>query len=295
MVRKPCPGTIDRAFEAADAAAFARRFAAVPARRIAEARERAVAGGMPATLGLTSAARRAWYDGYRQTFLERDLRQLGRIENLPEFVRLLSLAALRTGGLLNKSALAAEAGLPHPTLRRYLNLLEVAQPFHELPPFHANLRKRLVKTPKLYATDVRLAAHLGGIESWSEATTRAREGALFETWAIRELLALDRLSSRPTRPCFWRTSTGREVDLVIERGREVVAFEIKAASEVGAADTAGLRDLRDALGSGSPSPAVVSSTLSRRYPSRASSTPASARRRASAAMRARTWTARCGR
>lgn len=185
---------------------------------------------MPATLRLTTRQRHAWYEEYRQTFLERDLRQLGEIENLPAFVRLLTLAALRTGALLNKSALAAEAGLAQPKLRRYLNLLEVAGQFFELPSFHANLGKRLVKTPKLHANDVGLAAFLGGIDSWAEAASRGWEGALLESWALGELRALDRLSARSSRASFWRTSTGREVDLVLERGRDVVAIEIKATA-----------------------------------------------------------------
>ncbi|MBN1774467.1 MAG: ATP-binding protein [Deltaproteobacteria bacterium] len=245
---RPCPQVIDRAFAARDAGAFLAGLAAGKPHLVAQAQQRAVAGGMPATLGLTAAQRRTWYDGYRRTFLERDLRQLGQIENLPEFVRLLSLAALRSAGLLNKSALAAEAGLTHPTLRRYFNLLEVAQQFYELPPFHANLGKRLVKTAKLYASDPGLAAYLTGVESWADAVSSGREGALFETWVVGELRALDRCSSRPSSLCFWRTSVGREVDLILERGRDVVAVEIKASGTVTAADTAALRELRDGLG-----------------------------------------------
>ena len=118
----------------------------------------------------------------------------------------------------------------------------------ELPPFHANLGKRLVKTAKLYASDPGLASYLTGIESWADAVSSGREGALFETWVVGEVRALDRFSSRPSSLCFWRTSAGREVDLVLERGRDVVAIEIKASATVAAADTAALRELRDGLG-----------------------------------------------
>lgn len=240
---------LDRAFSAESAGAWA---AGLPARvtesLAAAARERAIHGGMPATLRLGATARRAWYQGYRQTFLERDLRQLAQIENLPEFARLLTVAALRTGALLNRSALAADTGLTVPTLRRYLALLEIAYQFYELPPFHVNHGKRLVKTPKLYANDVGLAAHLDALESYDEALAASRAGALVETWVVNELLAIDRLSARPSTVSFFRTSAGREVDIVFERGRHVVAVEIKASATVTPSDTAGLRELRDALG-----------------------------------------------
>jgi predicted AAA+ superfamily ATPase len=246
---KPFTSVIDRAFAAKNAGALVHELSRLPSRALfARARERAVLGGMPATLGLAAPARHAWYQAYRQTFLERDLRQLAAIENLPEFARLLRLAALRSGSLLNKSSLASDAGLTHPTLRRYLALLEVAYQFFELPPFFTNRGKRLVKTPKLYATDVGLLSHLEGIDSFTEALEQERAGALLETWAINELLAIDRLSSRSSVPTFFRTSTGREVDLVLERGRNVVAIELKASSTVNPADTAGLRELRDQLG-----------------------------------------------
>lgn len=244
----PAPATLDLAFSAEDAAGFVGRLPAATPGLAGQARERAIAGGMPATIHLNPAQRRAWYDGYRQTFLERDLRQLADIENLPEFNRLLGLAALRSGSLLNKAALAADAGLAHPTLRRYLNILEVAYQFFELPPFYANIGKRLVKTPKLYATDPGLCAHLANSWTWEEAMSMGLAGALLETWAVGEIRALDRLAERCSQICFYRTSTGREVDLVLERGSAVIGIELKASATVGPGDTAGLRELRDALG-----------------------------------------------
>jgi hypothetical protein len=149
---------------------------------------------------------------------------------------------------LNQSALAADTGLAVPTLRRYLALLEIAYQFYELPPFHTNHGKRLVKTPKLYANDVGLAAYLDALETFDDAVAASRAGALVETWAMNELLAIDRLGDRASTASFFRTSTGKEVDLVLERGRSVVGVEIKAAATVSPSDTAGLRELREAVG-----------------------------------------------
>ncbi len=249
LASRPRSTHLDRAFRCESASAWAEALpSSVSESLAAEARERAVRGGMPATLRLGPKARRAWYHGYRQTFLERDLRQLAQIENLPEFTRLMTVAALRTASLLNQSALAADTGLAVPTLRRYLALLEIAYQFYELPPFHTNHGKRLVKTPKLYANDVGLAAHLDALLTFDDALTASRAGAFVETWAMNELLAIDRLGDRVSTATFFRTSAGREVDLVLERGQNLIGIELKAAATVSPSDTAGLRELRDAVG-----------------------------------------------
>ena len=246
---RPRSAHVDRAFAAPSAEEWAAAFVGPASEASLELlRAHAIVGTMPGTLGMKPAVRRAWYDGYRQTFLERDLRQLAAIANLPEFARLVTMAALRTGALLNRSALAADTGLPVATLRRYLDILAIGYQFLELPPFHANHGKRLVKAPKLYANDVGLAAHLDAIESFDDAMAGGRAGALLETWAVNELRAIDRLADRPATATFFRTSDGREVDLVLERGRAVVGIEVKAAASASPADLRGLRELREAVG-----------------------------------------------
>jgi hypothetical protein len=245
---RPAPDALEAAFSASGAAAFVRSLGK-PVRDHANlARQRAVDGGMPGAATMTASQRHAWYGAYRQTFLERDLRQLSQIENLPEFNRLLTLVALRTGTLLNKSAVASDAALSHPTLRRYLSLLEVAYQIRELPPFHANLAKRLVKTPKVYWRDCGMAAHLAGVRDWREAEARGLSGALFETWAINEILALDAIAELPSASSFYRTSAGTEVDLILERGTRLIAIEVKAGATVRDKDTEGLRELMGAMG-----------------------------------------------
>ncbi len=248
IARKPRPATIDAAFAAQAADGFVRTLPKAPPTAVAESRRRAIEGGMPPTLGLSPRMRREWYDGYRQTFIERDLRQLATIENLPEFSRLFSLSLLRTGGVLNKQALAADAALKYPTARRYLNILEVACQIGELPPFLPNIGKRLVKSPKLYAVDVGMAAHVANIASWDEAIVMGREGTLLETWVVNELRTIDALSEARSTMTYLRRSHGPEVDIVLERGTSVVAIEIKASATVSARDLTGLRSLRADLG-----------------------------------------------
>lgn len=244
-----CPTTIENAFGADTAAGFVKVLRAPPTGFADDARRRCVRGGMPATLELDPDELKHWYEGYRTAFLERDLRQLGQIENLPEFGRLMTIALARTGGVLNRRDLASDAGLAYQTLRRYLNILEVAYQVHELPPYFVNVGKRLRKSPKLYALDSGLAAFAGNVRDWNDAVSLGREGVLFETWAVNELRTLDGLCGPQAQAFYWRTSAGTEVDLVLERGSAVVGIEIKASATITRRDLTGLRALREDLGS----------------------------------------------
>ncbi|MCZ7663867.1 MAG: ATP-binding protein [Thermoleophilia bacterium] len=247
MAGKTRPRAMDDAFSADSAEQFAASLAPVGSNAAEEARQRALSGGMPEAFRLDVDNRRAWYDGYRRTFLERDLRQLSEISRVPEFGRVLSLALLRSGGLLNKSDVAADAQVSHSTVDRYLNLLQVAYQIRLLQPFFHNVAKRLVKSPKLYAVDSGAAAWAANAFDWRAAVASAKDGALLETFALSDVMAWDGLSGA-SRYHFWRTGAGAEVDLVIERGEQVVALEVKSTATLTRNDVSGLRALRADLG-----------------------------------------------
>ena len=131
-----------------------------------------VRGGFPPALEINSEADRGlWFAAYVQTYLERDLRQLSAISSLPDFQRLMMLAAQRTGKLLNQADLARDAALSHPTAHRYLNLLETGCMITRIRPLATNPTAALVKAPKLLWTDCGLAAWLAGIRSSAEVAT----------------------------------------------------------------------------------------------------------------------------
>lgn len=243
----PRPRTLDAAFSAPSAEAFAATLGPALADGGERARELALAGGMPEAHVLAPEDRRAWYESYRRTFLERDLRQLSEISSVPEFGRLTSLALLRTGGLLNKSQLASDAKVSHTTADRYLGLLEVAYQLRLLPPYFPNAAKRLVKSPKLFAVDCGAAAWAANAWDWRAAVAAGRDGALLETFALSDVIAWDGLSGA-SRYHFWRTSAGAEVDLVVERGDRVVGVEFKSSRSLSHRDTSGLRALQGDAG-----------------------------------------------
>lgn len=120
-------------------------------------------GFMPALLTLDSleACTRSW-EGYVATHLERDLRHISQVDSLRDFHRVIEFLALGNGQVLNQSEVARDAVVSQPTVHRYLNLLETTYLIERLPPYTTGCTKRLIKSPKLYWTDLGLAAFLSG-------------------------------------------------------------------------------------------------------------------------------------
>ncbi len=168
-----------------------------------------------------------WWESYVRTYLERDLRELSQIENLVDFRRLLGALALRTGSVLNQSALARDTGISQPTVYRYIKLLEVSNLLVRVPPFTASRSKRIIKSPKLYFIDPGLSAFLAGYHDMDSLHTARELGGLFECLVHLQLRADAELQVPRTRIYFWWTAGGREVDFVLEQGRNLVAVEVK--------------------------------------------------------------------
>jgi predicted AAA+ superfamily ATPase len=202
-------------------------------------------GGFPPVFLMNDVrARSDWFASYRQTYLERDLFQIRAVEHIPDFNRLLTLAALRTGRTANLADLARDCGLSYSTLRRYINLLEITDQIFFLPPYHAHPGKRLVKTPKLFFQDTGMAAYYAGLDDWETAEKHNYAGALVETWAVSEIRKLAGLADRRLHLYFRRTQTGEEVDLLVERAGRLAAVEIKWGSRI---DDAAVHTLEKSL------------------------------------------------
>ena len=184
---------------------------------------------------------------YVGTYVERDLRQLSVVHDLSLFQKFMGLCAGRVGRLLNLESLGNDTGVSQPTAREWLSLLEASYIAFRLPPFHANIGKRLVKTPKLYFYDVGLAAHLLGITDVSQIPRHPLRGALFENMVIVEVMKYF-LNRGPRRELFfYRDSNGNEVDLLIPGGNVIVPVEIKAAATIAKDFFKGLQRIRDAV------------------------------------------------
>jgi len=198
-------------------------------------------GGMPALLSLTDADRRDWLRSYQQTFLERDLADLARLDDLHPFRRLERLCMLRSGGLLSYADLARDAGMSPASARRYVAYLEASYQVLLLPPYSRNLTSTVVKAPKVYWMDVGLLRQ--GTHRWGPA-----DGGLFETMVVGELKKWSSAAGVDAEWFFYRTRSGLEVDLLLETSAGAIGLEIKHRPAAVPSDARGLLAIAAALG-----------------------------------------------
>jgi predicted AAA+ superfamily ATPase len=185
-------------------------------------------GGFPgSTLAPDEAAAWGWREAFIRNFLTRDLPLLG-VGAAPDTMhRFWRMLAHLHGQLFNASAIAASLGVSGPTVSRYLDGLAGSLMLRRLEPYHANLGKRLVKSPKIYVRDSGLLHHLLGIREVNDLIGHPGAGASWEGFAIEQIMG--HLPEGATTS-FYRTATGAELDLVLEVGQKKLGFEIKFSS-----------------------------------------------------------------
>ncbi|MCK9293953.1 MAG: ATP-binding protein [Desulfobulbaceae bacterium] len=174
----------------------------------------------------------AWFGAYVTAYVERDVRQLLKVQDLESFQRFVRLCAGRTAQLLNLSSLATECGITHNTARAWISVLEASYLVFLLRPHHASFNKRLVKMPKLYFYDTGLACWLLGIRTPDQLAMHPLRGNIFETFVTAELVKTQLNRGEPRNLYFWRDSNGNEVDVVVEYGNRLMPIEIKSGKTV---------------------------------------------------------------
>ncbi len=183
---------------------------------------------------------------YFETYVERDVRQLAEIRNLSNFRLFVRLCAGRVGQLVNFNSLGVDAGVSHTTARTWLTILEESYIVFRLPPYFANMRKRLIKSPKLYFYDVGLAAYLSGIQNAGQVATHPLRGGLFENTVVVEVFKHRwNRGNRPDNLTFFRDAKGLECDLLYPTGQEVAAFEVKSGATISSAYFGSLHRVAD--------------------------------------------------
>jgi len=213
--------------------------------RRAELFEKIFAGGYPPLFTRnTLARRRAWFQSYLTTLLQRDIRDLANISDLTAVPQLLSVVASRAGGLLNYADLSRSLSLPQTTLKRYFALLETTFLVQLLRPWSINTGQRAIRTPKLYLNDTGLLAHLEGLTPDRLDVDPGMAGSILENFVMMELRKQSAWSETQPNLYYWRTASGQEVDIVLEdaSGR-LVGIEVKASSTLHGGDLRGLQYL----------------------------------------------------
>jgi len=189
-------------------------------------------GGFPEICAHPSSSS-IWFRSYIQTYLERDIRMLSAIRDLPTFRRFIALVASRSGQMLNKTDLAGPLGVSVPTIAEWLNLLETTGQILLIPPFYENFGKRLIKSPKIYWVDSGLACYLLGIENISVLKKSSFFGSIFEGYVASEIAKHQMNHGKRRELYYFRDEQGLEVDFAIPRGAgKLELLEAKAVQTV---------------------------------------------------------------
>ncbi|MCG6534159.1 MAG: ATP-binding protein [Syntrophales bacterium LBB04] len=198
-------------------------------------------GGMPALLPLSDQERWKWLRDYEYTYLERDLSDLVRLDDLQPFTKFKRLSALRSGKLLNYSELARDASVSVDTARRYLEYLRLSYQVVLLQPYKKNLTSSVIKTPKLYWLDIGLLRQLSGQRG-------ELIGEVYETMVVNELFKWIKTAQKNTEIYFYRTRAGLELDILLETENGFLGMEIKSRKVFAATDTKAIKEVAKALG-----------------------------------------------
>lgn len=198
-----------------------------------------------------------WLGSYVATYIERDVRTISNVGDLVTFQRFVELCAGRTGQLLNYSSLAGDCGISQPTAKAWMSVLETSFIAFRLPAFHANLRKRLVKMPKLYFYDTGLVSWLLGIREPAQLRSHPLRGPIFETWVVSESRKHHANRGMSRGLSFYRDRRGAEVDLIMDKPSERTLLEAKSAATPSSSMFKGIERVRRHLPDSPPVDAAV--------------------------------------
>jgi predicted AAA+ superfamily ATPase len=202
-----------------------------------------------------------WYADYITTYVERDVRQVKEIADLRAFRTFLKLAAGRTAQEINLSSLGGDAGVSHNTARAWLGILEASFITTLVPAWHRNVRKQIIKAPKLHFIDTGVACSLLGIRDPDQLRSHPLRGALFESWVAGEILKA--LFHRGRQPDLkhYRESRGVEIDIVLQQAGTLHLVECKSGATTHPSFFEPLSAMRDLIGTTSSAPAVTAALV----------------------------------
>lgn len=187
-------------------------------------------GGYPELVARPDRDAHRWHASYIQTYLERDVRTLRQVGDLTQYQNFLRVLAARSAQLLNLTDVARDLGVAVNTIKAWLSVLEATYQVIVLRPYFANVGKRLVKTAKVYFTDVGTLCYLAGLKDPEHAAAGPMGGAIMETAVLSEIVKTLTHRGVDPRVYFWRTSAGTEVDFVIDAGGKLVPIEVKLSA-----------------------------------------------------------------
>ena len=210
-------------------------------------------GSFPSLINNKGKERELYYSSYIRTYIERDIKNLFRIEDTITFHNFIKAAAARTGQLLNYTDLAKDLAIDIKTAKNWLSILELCGLIYLLPPYYNNVTKRIIKTPKLYFLDTGLCAYLTGWDNPKSLEAGAMNGAVLETYVFTEILKSYWHNAKEPNIYFYRDKDGKEIDFLMEANNTLYPIEVKKTmlpNKTMVKNFAVLKNLEKALGNG---------------------------------------------
>jgi len=168
-----------------------------------------------------------FYSFYMNTYIERDSREVATIHNLSLFVTFIKILATKTGQLINYAGIANDVGVDQKTIKAWISILEAGYIIHKLNPYFTNIRKRFVKSPKIYFYDTGLLCYLLGIQDVKIFEAHPLKGAIFENFVITEIIKNKFNRVKDNNLMFIQDQTGNEIDIAIEEAGVLNNIEVK--------------------------------------------------------------------
>jgi len=184
-------------------------------------------GSFPALIAGAAKSRNLYYSSYLQTYLQRDVRDLSQVGDETSFLKFIRACAARTGQLLNLADLASDTDISIPTAKKWLFILRASFQVFLLQPYHSNITKRLIKTPKLYFLDTGLCTYLTEWTSPAALEAGAMSGAVFETFVFAEILKSYWHRGLEPAIYYYRDKDKKEIDFIIEKNEMLYPIEVK--------------------------------------------------------------------
>lgn len=202
-------------------------------------------GGMPGIINFKDDEVSDYFDAYFKTYIERDIRVLENIQRLSDFDRFVRLCAALTSQEINYSQLGREIGIARPTAMHWLDILKHTYQWHEIAAYHGNHIKRITKKSKGFYADTGMACFLLRISSPDALAAHPMLGHLFENFIVTNILKLANTEATPPYAYHWRSTSGAEVDLLLERDGKIYPIEIKCKSKLSKHDCSGIYAFRE--------------------------------------------------
>jgi len=192
-----------------------------------------IEGGYPLSfLEQDKKSRFLWFNSYISTYIERDIRSIGELRDLDNFIRFYNYLMPQSGNLLNKSNIAKNTKLNAITVDNYISLLEKVYQIYLLKPYFENIGKSFIKSPKLYLTDSGLLCHLLNVRDIESLKTSRYKGEIYETFVFAELLKHISYSQNIINFHYYRTADKKEIDFILQKDDYILAIEVKAAMSI---------------------------------------------------------------